>query len=121
MGAYVPGKKVKRVLIEQLSLKKTKALISHIVRTKTPHSLLKYPILPLKQKDTRDSCLVRGFWGDIVQSPYFAFGVETDITPENKELFKVVNTQQRYVSRHINMVGYKLNNSHLLLDCLGCY
>ena len=29
----------------------------------------------------------RGYWGDIVNSPYLAFGVRS----ENKELFKTVN------------------------------
>ena len=29
----------------------------------------------------------RGYWGDIVNSPYLAFGIKS----ENKELFKTVN------------------------------
>ena len=29
----------------------------------------------------------RGYWGDIVNSPYLAFGIKSD----NKELFKTVN------------------------------
>lgn len=40
---------------------------------------------------------MRGFWGDIIISPYIAFGIEADTEPENKELFKIMNMQQRYV------------------------
>jgi hypothetical protein len=38
--------------------------------------------IPGKKKVTRDSCLVKGFWGDILISPYIGFGVETDYEPE---------------------------------------
>ena len=31
-----------------------------------------------KKKGTRESCLVRGYWGDIIISPYIGYGVETD-------------------------------------------
>jgi dynein assembly factor 3 len=31
--------------------------------------------IPGKKNSTKESCLVRGYWGDIVCSPYFTFGV----------------------------------------------
>lgn len=31
--------------------------------------------IPGKKKKTGTSIMVRGFWGDIINSPYFAFGV----------------------------------------------
>lgn len=37
--------------------------------------------------------MVRGYWGDIIVSPYIALGVETDYEPEKTKLFKVANTQ----------------------------
>ena len=48
--------------------------------------------MPGKKKITRESCLVRGYWGDIIVSPYVSFGVETDYEPEKTKLFKVANT-----------------------------
>jgi dynein assembly factor 3 len=51
-----------------------------------------------KKKLSGDSCLVRGYWGDIVISPFFAFGAEVDIMPE-KEKFKEKGTMQyKYVT-----------------------
>jgi dynein assembly factor 3 len=47
--------------------------------------------LPGKKQNTRESCLVRGYWGDILLSPYIAFGVDTDIQPEKERLFKICN------------------------------
>jgi len=47
--------------------------------------------LPGKTKMTYESCLVRGYWGDIVISPYIAFGIECDYMPEKEKLFKIVN------------------------------
>jgi len=47
--------------------------------------------LPGKKKLSYESCLVRGYWGDIVMSPYLAFGIESDYEPK---LFKIANRQQ---------------------------
>jgi dynein assembly factor 3, axonemal len=47
--------------------------------------------LPGKKKLTRESCLVRGYWGDIIVSPFISYGVETDYEPERTKLFKVTN------------------------------
>jgi hypothetical protein len=41
---------------------------------------------------------VRGFWGDIVQSPYIPFGIEIWKEPEASEFFKKINYQLIYVS-----------------------
>jgi dynein assembly factor 3, axonemal len=45
--------------------------------------------LPGKKKGTHESCLVRGYWGDIIMSPYLAYGISTDVLPEKQKLFKV--------------------------------
>jgi dynein assembly factor 3 len=47
--------------------------------------------VPGKKKVTHESCLVRGYWGDIIISPYISFGVECDVEPEKTKLFKVAN------------------------------
>jgi dynein assembly factor 3 len=47
--------------------------------------------LPGRKKQTHESCLVRGFWGDIAISPYIAFGTWTDVQPEKDLLFKIAN------------------------------
>ena len=48
-------------------------------------------ICQAKKKNTAESCLVRGYWGDIIISPYIAFGVECDYKPESEKLFKIAN------------------------------
>ena len=55
-------------------------------------------ILFLVQKQTRDHIRVRGFWGDIVQSPYVPFGVELWKEPEKTMFKKQINFQAVYVS-----------------------
>ena len=62
-----------------------------------------------KKKKTKESCLVRGFWGDIIISPYLAYGIETEYEPEKTNLFKVVNMQNISNSFEIgefNLVHY---------------
>ena len=54
--------------------------------------------VPGSDKKTRDKIMVRGFWGDIVQSPYVPFGVEIWKEPENTMFKKQINFQQVYVS-----------------------
>ena len=44
-----------------------------------------------KAKRTRDSIQVRGYWGDVVNSPYFAFGQEIWEEPEHTRFLKEVN------------------------------
>lgn len=51
-----------------------------------------------KRKDSRTSCLVRGYWGDIVVSPYVGCGVVTSSKPEDEFFYKKQNLQYRFVS-----------------------
>lgn len=44
--------------------------------------------IPGRTKSDRSSCMVRGYWGDVVVSPYIAMGVECEYEPL---LFKVAN------------------------------
>ena len=47
------------------------------------------------QKQTRDAVEVRGFWADIVMSPYWGFGVEVDCCDACKEIMdRVVNSNR---------------------------
>lgn len=48
-----------------------------------------------KKKKTRDSVMVRGYWGDIINSPYIPLGIEVD-TEESKKFFKELNFQKVY-------------------------
>lgn len=44
-----------------------------------------------KQKKTKDNIEVRGFWGDILQSPYIPFGTFIYKEPEASTFFKQIN------------------------------
>jgi len=55
-----------------------------------------------KTKKGRDSIAVRGFWGDIVNSPYFAFGNEIYEEPERTRFLKEVNYQRIYSNADIS-------------------
>jgi hypothetical protein len=46
-----------------------------------------------KDKKSRDSIEVRGFWGDVLQSPYIPFGIEIWEEPEKTKFMKEVNKQ----------------------------
>jgi len=59
--------------------------------------------VPGQAKKTRDSVMVRGYWGDIVQSPYIPFGVEIWKEPEATKFKQVINTQQVYSSNEFSM------------------
>ncbi|XP_051537998.1 dynein axonemal assembly factor 3-like [Myxocyprinus asiaticus] len=48
-----------------------------------------------------DRVAVRGYWGDIVSSPYLSFGIET----ENKDLLKKQNNQHIKTARDISEVN----------------
>lgn len=61
-----------------------------------------------------DQVAVRGYWGDIVSSPYLSFGIET----ENKDLLKKHNNQHAKTAQDISEV-----NVLALFECLatrGC-
>ncbi|XP_067291514.1 dynein axonemal assembly factor 3-like [Pseudorasbora parva] len=57
-----------------------------------------------------DRVAVRGYWGDIVSSPYLSFGIET----ENKDLLKKQNNQHVKTAQDISEV-----NILALLECLA--
>ncbi|KAF4095608.1 dynein axonemal assembly factor 3 [Onychostoma macrolepis] len=57
-----------------------------------------------------DQVAVRGYWGDIVSSPYLSFGIET----ENKNLLKKQNNQYMKMAQDISEV-----NVLALFECLS--
>ncbi|XP_077100200.1 dynein axonemal assembly factor 3-like [Siphateles boraxobius] len=57
-----------------------------------------------------DQVAVRGYWGDIVSSPYLSFGIETD----NKDLLKKQNNQHVKTAQDISEV-----NVLALFECLA--
>ncbi|XP_067234666.1 dynein axonemal assembly factor 3-like [Chanodichthys erythropterus] len=57
-----------------------------------------------------DRVAVRGYWGDIVSSPYLSFGIET----ENKDLLKTQNNQHVKTAQDISEV-----NILALFECLS--
>jgi len=46
--------------------------------------------------------LVRGYWGDIINSPYLAFGQEVFDEPERTRFYKKVNYQSVYSNADIS-------------------
>jgi dynein assembly factor 3 len=55
-----------------------------------------------KKRGTRDSIMVRGFWGDIINSPYMSFGNEVDDADDAMRFFKQVNFQSIYSNSDIS-------------------
>merc|ERR1711871_1163361 len=47
-----------------------------------------------RRNKNKTSCLARGFWSDIINSPYLAFGLKADY----EKLFKVRNKEQVHTS-----------------------
>lgn len=56
-----------------------------------------------KDRKSKDNIEVRGFWGDILQSPYIPFGIEIWEEPEATKFMKEVNKQQVYSSSEFSM------------------
>eukprot|EP00355_Strombidium_rassoulzadegani_P006447 CAMPEP_0168617932 /NCGR_PEP_ID=MMETSP0449_2-20121227/5803_1 /TAXON_ID=1082188 /ORGANISM="Strombidium rassoulzadegani, Strain ras09" /LENGTH=311 /DNA_ID=CAMNT_0008658775 /DNA_START=147 /DNA_END=1082 /DNA_ORIENTATION=+ len=52
--------------------------------------------IPGKARKTRDSILVRGYWGDTINSPFIPFGNEVWKEPERTKFFRKVNYQSVY-------------------------
>jgi hypothetical protein len=53
--------------------------------------------------------LVRGYWGDLVNSPYIGFGVELDNQEEFKHFYKHTDIHYRHHSQEItefNLLKY---------------
>ena len=53
------------------------------------------------RKTNRNSCIVLGYWGDIILSPYMTMGVATDSEPEKTKLFRKRNLQFLHLSQHV--------------------
>jgi len=57
--------------------------------------------IPGRTKDKKDSCLVRGFWGDITNSPYISFGVELNNQEEHDFFYAHNDIYYKFHSQHI--------------------
>ena len=57
--------------------------------------------IPGKEKKSKDSCLVRGFWGDLANSPYIGFGVELENREEFEEYFHHSDIHLKFNSQDI--------------------
>merc|ERR1711976_171536 len=66
-----------------------------------------------------ERCMVRGFWGDIVNSPFLSFGVDCDVEPDKSELFKTRNYNYEFLSMHI--AEYNLHNYIMRLETFENY
>ncbi len=59
--------------------------------------------------------MVRGYWGDIINSPFISFGMEVWKEDDKEKFFRKINFQRIYCASDIseyNMQGYiyKLEN-----------
>lgn len=74
--------------------------------------------IPGYQKKHKQHIEVRGFWGDILQSPYIPFGLEIWKEPEATEFFKKINYQLVYSCRDVSMynVQYYIQKFEDLTD-----
>ena len=79
-ASFVPGKTVSNTLL----------LVVYIL------------VLIVLQKKGNDSIIVRGFWGDIVNSPFIAFGNEVWKEPERTRFFRELNYQKVYSNADIS-------------------
>jgi dynein assembly factor 3 len=52
--------------------------------------------IPGYNKKEKQNVAVRGFWGDILQTPYIPYGLEIWKEPENKKFFEKINYQLVY-------------------------
>lgn len=60
---------------------------------------------PGRKKEDRTSCLVRGYWGDIICSPYIALGTRCDY-PQHDLLFKKANL--KFIGHAVEVAEYNL-------------
>ena len=72
-----------------------------------------------KKKKSGDSCLVRGFWGDIINSPYIPLGIEVDNEEDRKKFDKEYNFQRPYNSADI--AEYHIESYMTKLETLTDY
>ena len=61
---------------------------------------------PGLKKEGRTSCLVRGYWGDIVMSPYISIGSKSDYHQKDL-LFKKAN--EKNIGHSIEVAEYNMN------------
>lgn len=59
--------------------------------------------IPGYNKKDKQNVAVRGYWGDILQSPYVPFGLEIWKEPEASEFFKKINYQLIYSCLDVSM------------------
>jgi len=57
--------------------------------------------IPGRTKTRKDSCLVRGYWGDITNSPFIGFGVELNNKEEHEFFYAHHDVYYKYHSQHI--------------------
>jgi dynein assembly factor 3, axonemal len=58
--------------------------------------------VPGKNRKTKDNILIRGFWGDIINSPYLCFGQEVWEQEARTRFFKKVNYQSVYSNADVS-------------------
>lgn len=57
--------------------------------------------VPGERKKSRESVLVRGYWGDIIMSPYWGFGLEVDCCDRCKQILNKIVQDQRVHVRYM--------------------
>lgn len=57
--------------------------------------------IPGQTKVGKDSCMVRGFWGDITNSPFIAFGVELNNGDEHETFYVKQDIHHKFHAQHI--------------------
>ena len=67
-----------------------------------------------KKKQGHDSCMVRGFWGDIVNSPYLAYGLELETREEITYFY--ANNKIDYLRDSQDVTEYNLVKFLLRMD-----
>lgn len=78
------------------------------------HATLTVVCLCLYQRG--DRVAVRGYWGDIVSSPYLSFGTET----ENKNLLKKQNNQHVKVKELVHYLPFKVTDNLIKVQVHIC-
>lgn len=63
---------------------------TRLANNTTPNRTLS-SFIPGKKKKTGDSIMIRGFWGDIVNSPYANFGYEVANEEDKEKFFRKLN------------------------------
>lgn len=72
-----------------------------------------------KKKRSGDSCLVRGFWGDIINSPYIPLGIEVENEEDRLKFNKEYNFQRPYNA--CDIVDYHIEGYMTKLETLQDY